>query len=423
MKPDVDEGRGIEQGQVSARALKLGASVCLAIILLAFAILLLVALNSDPPNPPQFRNLPITASTSNITYDFLGRRPFEEGRMWVGALSGQTNWQMFVFDIENRRTVGRLTNGWPAMLFGDPPRLLCSQRTAAVPTWKRLWEKFLKLIRPIFGKRIKLKPSDIEAYAYWLLDLEQNNAKWLGNIPGTANFTEVPSPDFRYCFAVRHGRAPSISLDYYLLDLHRRQIRKLDAPADAAACGWWDNSRILFETTTSDFVLYDVRTKATAPLITFGSLGGFLEQNKLTFGTSRPHAFTIWNGRENDFYLTDLNKKWLGEESFLIKLERPDGRLKLLSSRFKFEWSDHLDSSGQLYLYSGRERGDGSDGVFLRHLDTGANRVLVAPTTNKSHSIPRFYRDSVIYIRSNALWRINLDGSNNVKLFPPDPRP
>jgi hypothetical protein len=134
---------------------------------------------------------------------------------------------------------------------------------------------------------------------------------------------------------------------------------------------------------------------------------------------SKTRAFAIWNGRENDFYLTDTHQKWLAAESYLIKLERPDGRLRLLFPRFKFEWSDHLDAAGRQYLYSGREAGEGSDGVFLRDLDSGTNRVLVAPDAEKHFSLPRFYRDSVIYVRSNAVWRIGLDGANNVKLFPP----
>src|SRR6185503_9030161 len=109
----------------------------------------------------------------------------------------------------------------------------------------------------------------------------------LGNIPGTGS-TEVPSPDFRYCFTPRFGQRLDLLPQYYLFDLRQERIEKLDLPG--YACGWWDNSRILFETTNSDFVLYDVHKKASSPLITFGKLGGFLEQNNLTFGTWRPHA-------------------------------------------------------------------------------------------------------------------------------------
>jgi hypothetical protein len=110
----------------------------------------------------------------------------------------------------------------------------------------------------------------------------------------------------------------------------------------------------------------------------------------------------------------------LAEESFLIKVQRPDGRLKLLSPHFKFEWSDHLDATGKYYLYSGREAGSASDGVFVRDLQLNTNLVVVAPDTNKYFSLPRFYRDSAIYFRSNALFRINLNGFGNTRLFPPE---
>jgi hypothetical protein len=58
--------------------------------------------------------------------------------------------------------------------------------------------------------------------------------------------------------------------------------------------------------------------------------------------------------------------------------------------------------------------------VFVRDLQTGTNLVLVAPDANKYFSLPRFYGDSAIYFRSNALWRINLDGFGNTRLFSPE---
>lgn len=85
----------------------------------------------------------------------------------------------------------------------------------------------------------------------------------------------------------------------------------------------------------------------------------------------------------------------------------------------KFEWSDHLDPTARYYLYSGRERGHGNDAVYVRDLQNGTTRILVPPANGAHFSLPRFYHDSVIYVRNNALWRINLDGFNNIKLFPP----
>jgi hypothetical protein len=89
--------------------------------------------------------------------------------------------------------------------------------------------------------------------------------------------------------------------------------------------------------------------------------------------------FCGWNGRENDSFLTDTQKRWSALESFLIKVERPRGTLRVLSRAFKFEWSDHFDPTMTYDLYSGLKAGDGSSGVFLRDLAGNTNRTLVAP--------------------------------------------
>ena len=101
----------------------------------------------------------------------------------------------------------------------------------------------------------------------------------------------------------------------------------------------------------------------------------FLRDNMIAEDPAKARAFFIWTGRENDFYLTDTHQRWLAAESFLIKVERPYGRLKLLASRFKFEWLDQFDPTGRYYLYSGRESGSASDGVFLRDIQSGTNRT------------------------------------------------
>jgi hypothetical protein len=251
---------------------------------------------------------------------------------------------------------------------------------------------------------------------YWILNLANGAAKRLGDIPSHP-YTFFPSPDCHYSFTSRLAAQILMPPDFYLLDLQRPTIQKFDVPG--WPCDWWDNTRVLMKMTNSDFVLYDVRKRTTTPLVTGGKLSAFFGEKDIPHSPGQTHPFAIWNGRENDFYLTDTHQKWLAGESFLIKAEHPDGRLRLISSHFKFEWSDHIDSQGRYYLYSGRGQGNASDGVFLRDLETGSNRVLVAATTNTYFSIPRFYRDSVIYVRSNALWQIGLDGTRNTRVFPP----
>ncbi len=206
-------------------------------------------------------------------------------------------------------------------------------------------------------------------------------------------------------------------MDYFCFDLNQRSIQKLDR--QEWGFGWWDNTHILLQTTNYDFLLYDVKTRQVTPFIAFAQIKGLLQDKVISEEPIKAGAVCFWNGKENDFYITDTHQRWLAEESYLIKVERPEGRLNLLSPKFKFEWSDHFEPTGRYYLYTGRGAGMDSDGVFVRDLASSSNRVLVEPNANKYFSIPRFYGDSVIYVRSNMLWRINLDGSNNVRLFPP----
>jgi hypothetical protein len=397
--------------------MKRRAVTSIVILVLALAITLFVGLKSPRPNVPRFTKVQPPASVRHIHYDFLSPRPFEQGKMWIDASfiasSGATNFGAFVYDIEHRRVLGQVTKGWPAMLFGNPPQLLC-YRPAAATGWNAMRERLLRLVKGLSLGRIQLQSPATEGQMYWLLDLEHDAARRLGYLPGP-NCSLLPSPDFHYCFTARQGQR--LLPDYYLLDLRKRLIQRLDAPQ--WPCDWWDDTHLLLQTTNCDFLLYDVRTKATSPLIAFEKIAAFLQEQRMADDPRQTHAFAIWNGRENDFYLTDTHQKWPAQESFLIKLERPNGKLRLVSPRFKSEWSDHLDPTGRQYLYTGREAGEASDGVFLRDLDRGTNRVLVASPPDKYFSIPRFYRDSVIYVRSNALWQISLDGSNTVRLFPP----
>ena len=303
---------------------------------------------------------------------------------------------------------GQVKNGSPVLLFGDPLQLLCS-----VPV-NSLKQRLGELLSRLSQGRVNLW-AVAAGQTYWLLDSSHGPARRLGQLPGTPSFNCTPSPDFHFAFTVRSG--PPSTPDVFLLDLQQAFIQKLKILA--WPCGWWDNTRILCQSNKRDFFLFDVVTKQTSPLVALEQLAAFLEQNGIADNPKPAGVFFIWNGQADDFYLTDTHRKWSALESFLIKLERPDGRLKLAAPRFKFEWSDHLDASGRHYLYSGREPGEASDGVFLRELDRGTNRILVAPTANRYFSIPRFYQDSVIYVRSNALWQVGLDGSRSVRLFPP----
>ena len=382
----------------------------LVVLLLAFSLAIVAWLRSPDPNAPQFKRIQASPRVQQISYEFLDTRPFEGGKMWIYGWTRGTNGVALLYDIEKRQVIGQLTNGWPVTLFGDPPRLLCGESVSARTGPK---EFLARLLGQISGGRFNFPQTEV--IRYWLLNPETHTASRLGDLHGTPNFSFSLSPDYRYADTGRHNNSGGV--DSFCFDLERGFIKKLHVPGWAA--GWWDNTHVLVQTTNVDFTLYDVSAETTTPLIATAQIAALLREHGISEDPKKAGAFFNWNGRENDFYLTDAHQKWLAAKSFLIKVERPNGRLKLLSPSFKFEWSDHFDPTGRYYLYSGREAGDASDGVFVRDLQSGTTNVLVSANSNKSFSIPMFYGDSVIYIRSNVLWRINLDGSNNIRLFPP----
>ncbi len=312
------------------------------VVLVVITLLGLVVLRLPEPNAPQFKRLqtpPSIQYSNEISYDFMSPRPFEGGKIWIRVWSSRTNVEIFLFDIEQRKILGQLIKGWPVTMF-DRSTLLC---VGPVSRGILLREWLFPLVDRISHGRINLaRPS--QPHRYWLLDLEKNSAEVMGEFPLFPNFTFQPSPDLRYGYIEAVGADLQVGL--YCMDFKRRsmrKLRKLDVYAGGSPQGWWDYKNILFLTTNFDFVLHDVTKEKTSPLIRSDDLAAFLRANMISEQPTNAQVFFVWNGRDNDFYLTDTHQKWLSEESFLIKVERPAGRLKLLSRRFKFEWSDHFD--------------------------------------------------------------------------------
>lgn len=301
------------------------------VILLVLAISLFFVLTSAPSNAPRFKPARAPASLTDISYDFSNPRPFEADKMWVyGPSGGTNNKQVFIYDIENRNVLGEVINCWPVMLFGEPLKLLCYQ-PAPITASNGLKQRLLSFVARISQGRIKLPPI-MRGQTYWLLGLKNNKAKRLGDIPGNPN-SLIPSPDFHYCFTFRFG--PTGPEDY-LLDSREGSIQRLGTSAWGWLCGWWNNTQLLVLTTNRDFVLYEVRQKTISPLISLEKLATFLKEARILDDPKKTQSFAICNGREDDFYLTDTHQKWLADESFLIKVQRPDGGLKLLHPRLKF---------------------------------------------------------------------------------------
>jgi hypothetical protein len=384
-------------------------AILIAGFVLALVIFLVSSLVTDPAAP---RFIPgsgyiIPGNYSWLYYDFISPSPFEGGKMWVSVVSTNRLARTFLLDIESNSILGELVHGGPAFFNRDQTKLLCGQRKPATTN---------ALSRAVEGwlARIRNRPSHAfeDTETFWVIDLKRNSVTRLGQVyqsPG-AGSSFWPSPGFRYGFNKPTG---SLNLPEILIcDIENNSFRK--DRVDGFPIGWWDAQRILLKDTNNDLVLYDVEARKTSAFLSLG----------VTNYPGAASAFFTWDGRQNDFYLCDINKRWSAEESYLFKIERP-GRLKLLDPHFKFEWSDHFDASGTYYLYSGRTPGETNSAVYVRDLKDGKTRELVPPDPNLTNesSLPTFYGTDVIYRRSNSLWRISLDGSQNRRLFPPQAVP
>lgn len=381
----------------------------IALVGAAILVLGLVLVKSRQSHAPTFMAAQpsgLPPGTNHVTYDFLSPLPFAGGKMTVTAASqgGGT----FLYDLEARKFVGRFDNGWPLFQDGIHSRVLCQQQGGPFPS---LTEMFRSTIRRWFTPGVQGVGFLTEPQTCWLIDLQQNSAVKLGVLPQYPTMTYLPSPDLRYGVT---GIVGGLTNAFYCFDLQEPSLKPL--PGIGWPCGWWSTNTLVTFEPSSDFMAFEVPSRRSLPLLKREVIEEFFQHSNLSADPAKARIFTSWNGREYDFYLTDTNEKWKANESYLIKLERPGGTMRLVAPRFKFEWSDSIDATGRYYLYSGREAGDRSDGVFLRDLRDGTTRTLVEPTQEKYFSIPRFYGDSVIYVHSSAIWRIQLDGARQERL-------
>lgn len=391
--------------------------VLLPLLVLGAAILLIQWLVISPARPryePAKKRI-VAGSYDWINYDYLSPSPFQGGKVWVEAMS-KKQVHVYPFDIEKREILGELFNAWPELMNGDQTRVLCTIRTPA-PT-----NVVSKVAAQIVGSLSVLRNyfslSDKDRESLWTVDLKRNSARPLGKVYqwNGAGSSLWPSPDFSHAFDKPTGSFNTP--DFFIANLDKNTFRR--ERVDGWPCGWWDNERILWKATNNDFVLCDIVSWKLSALVSQQQLATFLRQAGLTNAASSAHPFFTWNGKENEFYLTDGNSRWSAVKSYLIRIERSDGKLKLMDPKFKFEWSDHFDAIEKHYLYSGRDRGNRTSGVYLRDLATGNMRELVPEnaTHTNDFSMPQFYGDKVIYEHDKALWIIAADGSGNQRLFP-----
>jgi len=391
----------------------------LPVLLLAGVIIWLCVKPS--PDAPEFSPAnvqPQIVPYKNFFNDCLAASPFEGGKMWANVRSQTTDYHCYLYDLERQIVLGDLIKGDPAFMNRDGSKLLCAQRA---PRESVLESVFGRLSRIFSGSRpSRRSPRSVDMETYWVLDLKRNQAAKIGRIPqlSGAGSMSVPSPDFRYGYNKPTG---SPDAEFFVFDLEKERSTRVVIGGQRVIRpeGWWDEQTIVIKTSGNDFLFYDVAAGETKPFLSLGQLVDFFTKAGIAEDATNANFIASWNGRGYNLFLTDTHKRWQAAESYLIRVEPPGATLKLVAAKFRFGWSDRLDATAKYYVYSGREPGAGSSGVFLRDLENNTERTLVAADGGKQFSTPRFYHDGVTFTRDNRLWWIDLNGANRKRLFPP----
>ena len=390
----------------------------ISLILLIVALFVLCAqwLLISPTRPSFIPAKDVTAPSSydQVSYPYYGPSPFEGGKMWV-SFEASNDFHACLFDLEKQLVLGEVVNAAPVLFNHDQTKILCSQRTP--PGTNRVLRLITRLARLAISKG-KASPDDDDQETFWVIDLKRNHATEIGHLflwkGAISSF--YPSPDFHHGFLKTVG----VNLpEMFVYDLEDETFERLSVTG--SPCGWWDEHHIMLQATNNDLELYDIKARKSSTFLSLRQVRKFCADSGLTNHPGPRFSFYVWDGQDNEFYLSGGDSRFTTPDSFLIHLERPDGNLKLLVKNFECAWCDHFDAGAKLYLYSSPQAGVNTSAVYLRDLKTGLARELVPPDQNHTYdfSLPRFYGGGVIYSRSNALWEIQLDGSNNKRLFPP----
>lgn len=195
--------------------------------------------------------------------------------------------------------------------------------------------------------------------------------------------------------------------------------------------GWWDEHHLLAVDGQHNFLLFDVITRETSSIFTAAQLQDFLKKSGLPDAIDRMSAKPTWTGEQYTIFYLSSQTNGIRSVATVLKVgpartgtNAPSTaaipELQIFQRDFQFEWLGNLNAAGTLYVFPGEsgQPGSGGDGsVHIRDLRTGETRTLVETDHSNQYTLPRFYKNRIIYTRSRQLWSIDVNGSNNFKLF------
>ena len=402
--------------------------------LLSVVVLFLLALfsgsastDSDAPSFLPMRVQPSTGPFNRLVYRYTAEQPFAGDKMWLTTqLSNRTS-RCYLLDLQNRRILGELTNAFPVCLNRDQTKVFCLRRRS----WQEAFRgRLIVLLDRLSHRRFKLWARQLETTEFWLVDLERRSAKLLGDVRHNqfSGVSCIPSPDFRYCCLGAHpgttiNPGNPMKWNHFICDLEKGTLKQ--AAADGWPDTWWDEQTVVLRTETNGFFLYHVPTRSVSHLISTAILTAFLaglHEDDVT--PSSTTVFSVGNDGKRRRYLSKRGPTAPDKTSFLARIQDLPGIPQIVSTDFSPQHPNHIDPTETWQLLTRTNDWDYEGaGVLLHELSSGATLTLVPeqddPESDPGPSTPNFYNDTVIYIRSNCLWQIDLNGSNNARLFPP----
>jgi len=367
----------------------------------------------------------------------------ENNRVWVepSLLRHELNTQMseFWYDLDQDRVVGELSNAREIMASPDQSKLLCEPYYYSEPTFE---ERVSALLNKIAPSKWRIRPSP-HATLY-ILNLTNNSLRNIGGFYATNGFVETAwfaSPGCHYCYTV--PAAAKAGSELFLCDIEAETLSRIPVSGDPV--GWWDDRNVFLKDPASNLALFNVVTRKTKILLSAPSISEWLHCHALPSDPSKLMPMASWDGHNYAFYVAGWTNNDRGKslaqrfgdeyrnghhKSFLVKIEREGPRLKLLDADFQFEAFGRFDTSIRHYTYpvlpsghcvvltSGDPVNPSGGGVVVRNLTDNTTRILVQRETQSPWSGPgQFYGNSILYITNWCLWRIDINGSNNMPLL------
>jgi hypothetical protein len=203
MRSESTEGSfvGLPAGKEGRRLKAFGATkrIVLVAALLTVPLALLLISHPGEIGAPRFERFGLRTNlppSVRIYPAILSESPLHGKRMWLQISYSNEPIPSLLLDLEKRKVVGQLNNGFPLMMTEDETKLLCIQLVLS----PNLKERLAALLERISRGWIKAPPRPIARAIYWLLDLQDNSAARIGRRLELPSFPFRPSADHRFGF-------------------------------------------------------------------------------------------------------------------------------------------------------------------------------------------------------------------------------